>query len=60
MRKKQERPALRIIGHFMNIGGELVEIDPRKTGIPDRCKQVIAEVFTGNKYRIVPKKKETG
>lgn len=53
--RKRERPQLKIIGHFINIGGELVEIDPRKVGNPDRCKQVIAEVFTGNKYRIVDK-----
>lgn len=47
---KKERPEIVIIADYMMINGELVEIDPLKTDIPDRCKLIMAELLTGNKY----------
>lgn len=56
MGRRLNRPKIKIVGHYMQIDGELVEIDPDKAGIPDRCKQVLAEVYTGRKYVLVESK----
>ncbi|MGD8188524.1 hypothetical protein ACQCN2_00855 [Brevibacillus ginsengisoli] len=54
MRKKQ--PELRLRSHFMIINGEKVEIDPKETDLPDRCKLIFAELITGNKYELIESK----
>ncbi|RUS43590.1 hypothetical protein [Cohnella sp. AR92] len=53
MGKRRERPQIRIVAHFMKVNGVLVEIDPIKAGIPDRCKKVVAEIMSGKKYELV-------
>ncbi|WP_027085438.1 hypothetical protein [Cohnella panacarvi] len=53
--KRAERPKLRIGGHFFEVEGKLVEIDPMKTNLPSQCKLIWAEAMTGNKYSLVPK-----
>lgn len=56
MGKRRERPKIKIVAHYMNVNGVLVAIDPIAAGIPDRCKQVLAEVYTGKKYELVEAK----
>jgi hypothetical protein len=51
--KRVERPQLKIAGHFVEIDGRLVEIDPVKTDLPARCKLIWAEAMTGNKYELI-------
>ncbi len=53
MGKRRPRPKLITAGHFMEIDGKLVEIDPTKRGLPARCKLIWAEAMTGNKYELV-------
>lgn len=57
-RKRKKRPKLVLGKEYMRINGELVEIDPTDpaTGIPDRCKLVLAELITGHKYKLVDPK----
>ena len=47
-KKSKERPKLKFIDYMM-IDGNLVEIDPFKTDLPDRCKRIWMEVMTGGK-----------
>ncbi|MGG1661733.1 hypothetical protein [Brevibacillus sp. NRS-1366] len=49
----KKRPELKIRAHYMLIDGEKVEIDPLKTDLPDRCKLLLAELMTGQKYELV-------
>lgn len=51
----RKRPKLRIGGHYRIINGEIVEIDPFVTDIPDRCKLILAEIMTGKKVTFVNK-----
>lgn len=37
----------------MIIDGERVEINPAETDLPDRCKLVVAEAMTGQKFKLV-------
>ncbi len=53
LRRKRARPKIEVVAHYMEINGELVEIDPAKTDLPDRCKLVIVEAITGQKCRLV-------
>ncbi|CAN7357273.1 hypothetical protein [Paenibacillus sp. LjRoot56] len=55
-RKRNERPKLRIVADYMVIDGELKQIDPLKTDLPDRCMKVIAEVMTGCKCEMVDRR----
>lgn len=52
-RKRNKRPPLRIVAHYMMIDGKKVEIDPFQTNLPDRCKLALAEMMTGQKYKLV-------
>lgn len=49
----RKRPEIKIVSHYMLIDGREVEIDPYKTDLPERCKLVLAEIFTGKKCRLV-------
>lgn len=51
----RKRPNLRITGHYRIINGEIVEIDPFATDIPDRCKLILAEIMTEKKVTFVKK-----
>lgn len=51
--KRKNREPLRIVGHYARVNGELVEIDPCKTDLPDRCKLALAEMMTGKPHVIV-------
>lgn len=53
---RKQRPILRIVEHFMVIDGKLVEIDPIKTDLPDRCRVALAEMITGKKFELVEAK----
>lgn len=52
-KRKRKRPELKVVGHYMMVNGEKVEIDPLKTNLPDRCKVALAEMATGKKYELV-------
>lgn len=52
MRKRQPE-TFNIVAHYAIIDGERVEIDPLQTDLPDRCKLMLAELETGNKYELV-------
>lgn len=51
--RKRNRPDIHIVAHYMLIDGQEVEIDPFKTDLPERCKLVLAELYTGTKCRLV-------
>jgi len=51
----KERPKIRIVADYMMINGELVEIDPFKTDLPNRCKLIWTEAMTGCKCELVPR-----
>jgi hypothetical protein len=44
----------------MEIDGELVQIDPFKTNLPDRCKLAYAEMMTGIKHVLVKIEEPSG
>lgn len=50
--EKCKRPKIKIVAHYMLINGKEVEIDPYQTDLPDRCKLALAEMATGNQYRL--------
>lgn len=50
MRRNKE---LRVKEDCIIINGELVPIDLSKTDLPDRCKLALAEMVTGQKYRLL-------
>lgn len=52
MSRKKERPQIKV-EHYMMIDGEIVPIDPSKTDLPDRCLLALAEILTGQRFKLV-------
>lgn len=58
MGKRRSITKLRIGGHYFEVEGKLVEIDPLMTDLPARCKLIWVETMTGNKYKLVKSNRE--
>lgn len=52
-RTQKTRPILKVVNDLMEIGGEVVIINPEKTALPDLCKLALAEMVTGDRHEIV-------
>jgi hypothetical protein len=53
MGTRKEREPIRLGGHYMNVNGEVVKIDPLTTNLPGRCKVAIAEMTTGQPHVLI-------
>lgn len=52
-RATKERPQLRIVADYISLDGNLVQIDPINTKLPDLCKVAMAEMISGQSHEIV-------